>query len=85
MKGRQLSAFLGKCAIPKPIVKPIVKLTKTVSAPHRLTGRRPVEYSIYPSSIVPSALSQIKIDGYWKPARGDILLTDKVVSEWANI
>lgn len=85
MDGRQLAALLGKCAIPKPIIKPIVKLTKTISAPHRLTGRRPVEYCISSPSIVPNALNQIKTDGYWKPVRGDIAWTDEVVAECANI
>lgn len=85
MNGRQLSALLEKCAIPKPIVKPIVKLTKTITAPHRLTGRKPMANFTSSSSIVSKALCQIKRDGYWEPNRGDILLTDKMVSECANI
>ena len=85
LNGRKMSAFYKRCAVPSTAVAPIVKLTKTITAPHRLTGRKPLEYLTSASSVVPKALNQIKSDGYWEPARGDILLTDKVVSECANI
>ena len=80
-----MSTFYKRCAVPSTAVGPIVKLTKTIMAPHRLTGRKPMAYFTSSSSIVPKALSQIKSDGYWEPSRGDILLTDKVVSECARI
>lgn len=85
MNGRQLSALLRKCAIPKSVVKPIVKLTKSMASPHRLIGRRPVEYCTSSSSRVLKALTQIEIDGYWRPENGDILMVDEVVSECAKI
>ena len=55
-----MSTFYKRCAVPSTAVGPIVKLTKTIMAPHRLTGRKPMEYFTSSSSIVPKALSQIK-------------------------
>ena len=61
-----MSAFYKRCTVPI-YCQPIVKLTKTITAPHRLTGRKPLEYLTSASSVVPKALNQIKSDGYWSP------------------
>ena len=40
---------------------PLLNLQKTITAPHRLTGRKPLEYLTSASSVVPKALNQIKV------------------------